>query len=149
MPQPPTTVRALRIEDKRGWRRLYRAYAKFYEVEDADLDIVWSWLIDPRHVLRGLIAIRDGRAVGLAHYRAVPRPLPGSVAGYLDDLFVEPAARGSGAADALMRALQHIAASHRWTEVRWITRSDNARARAFYDRYAEATDLITYHLRIE
>jgi ribosomal protein S18 acetylase RimI-like enzyme len=48
-----------------------------------------------------------------------------------------------------MDALQHIAASHRWTEVRWITRSDNARARAFYEKYAEATDLITYHLRIE
>jgi ribosomal protein S18 acetylase RimI-like enzyme len=148
MPQP-TTVRPLRIEDKRGWRRLYRAYAKFYEVQDADFDIVWSWLVDPHHVLRGLIALRDGRAIGLAHYRAVPRPLHGAVAGYLDDLFVEPAARGSGAADALMGTLQNIAASHRWTEVRWITRSDNARARAFYDRYAEATDLITYHLRIE
>jgi ribosomal protein S18 acetylase RimI-like enzyme len=145
----PTTVRALRLEDKRSWRRLYRGYIRFYGVAEADIDIVWSWLIDPHHVLRGLLALRDGRAIGLAHYRAVPRPLHGSVAGYLDDLFVEAAARGSGAADALMGALRHIAASHRWTEVRWITRSDNARARAFYDRYAEATDLITYQLNVE
>ena len=145
----PTTVRPVRPDDKRAWRRLYRGYAKYYGIEDPDLDIVWSWLNDSRHVLRGLIAIRDRRAIGLAHYRAVPRPLNGSVAGYLDDLFVEPAARGTGAANALMDALQHIAASHRWTEVRWITRGDNARARAFYEKYAEATDLITYHLRIE
>jgi ribosomal protein S18 acetylase RimI-like enzyme len=146
MPEP-TTVRAVRVTDKRAWRRLYRGYAKFYEVE-ADLDVVWSWLNDPRHVLRGLIAERNGRAIGFAHYRSVPRPLLGSFAGYLDDLFVEPAARGSGAADALIGAVRHIAASHRWAEVRWITRSDNARARAFYDRYAEATDMVTYQMRI-
>lgn len=142
------TVRSVRVGDKRAWKRLYRAYVRSYEVDDADLDIVWAWVIDPRHVLRGLIAERDGRAVGLAHYRAVPRPLHATVAGYLDDLFVESTSRGLGVADALLTTLRHIAASHRWTEIRWITRADNARARAFYDRYAEATDLITYHMRV-
>jgi ribosomal protein S18 acetylase RimI-like enzyme len=147
MPEP-ITVRAVRIGDKRAWKRLYRGYVKFYEVDDADLDIVWAWVVDPRHVLRGLIAEREGRPVGLAHYRAVPRPLHATVAGYLDDLFVESTSRGLGVADALLSALRHIAASHRWTEIRWITRADNTRARAFYDRYAEATDLITYHMHV-
>ena len=42
-----------------------------------------------------------GRLLGLAHFRPMPRPLTGSTAGFLDDLFVAPAARGAGVGDAV------------------------------------------------
>lgn len=44
--------------------------------------------------------------------------------------FVEPAARGSGAAQALLGALRGEARLRGWSVVRWITAEDNYRARA-------------------
>ena len=43
---------------------------------DEIADTVWSWLNDPAHVLNCLIAEDvSGKAIGLAHIRAMPRPL--------------------------------------------------------------------------
>jgi hypothetical protein len=36
---------------------------------------VWSWLRDPGHGLSGLVAVADGKVVGLAHFRPMPSPL--------------------------------------------------------------------------
>ena len=49
--------------------------------------------------------------VGLAHFRPFARPLAASIGGFLDDLFVAPEARGSGAAQALIEAVAATAAS--------------------------------------
>ncbi len=54
----------------------------------------------------GLVAEQDGRVVGIAHVRPVVRMLHARVDGYLDDLFVDPDARGSGAAAALLGAVR-------------------------------------------
>ena len=32
----------------------------------------------------------EGKIVGIAHYRTMPRPIKGQYIGFLDDLFVEP-----------------------------------------------------------
>ena len=133
------------------WRELYRAYADFYHeaVTDAQLDLVWSWITDPGHDVKALL-VRDasGAAVGLAHYRPYFRPLAAAVAGHLDDLFVTPAARGTGAVDALLEALRTIARQRGWSKVRWITADDNHRARSKYDQVAERTMWVTYDMQV-
>ena len=134
--------------DKAEWRVLFDGYADFYRVaiNDEIADKVWNWLLDPGHVLEGLLA-RDstGSAVGLAHIRTCPRTLGGSEIGFLDDLFVLPEARGSGAADALLAALGDLADTRGWPSIRWITQHFNARGRAFYDRYTGGpSDFIMY-----
>lgn len=136
-------------QDRAEWQRLFSGYAAFYDMEldAATLDRVWSWLLDPAHVLEGLIT-HDGRnrAVGMAHVRACPRPLGGHAIGFLDDLFVLPEARGEGAAEALFAALQQLAADRDWPALRWITRASNHRARAFYDHYTGGpTEFLLYH----
>src|SRR6059058_4653273 len=93
------------------WRELYRGYAEFYEVAQTDEQAtrVWTWLHDPAHEQRGLVVRgRDGVAVGLAHYRPFARPLRASTGGFLDDLYVDAAARGSGAVDALLTRLRDV-----------------------------------------
>lgn len=57
-------------------------------MDDAIADRGWAWLIDPLHVLEGLLT-RDsnGLAVGIAHVRACPRSLGGYEIGFLDDIF--------------------------------------------------------------
>jgi ribosomal protein S18 acetylase RimI-like enzyme len=139
--------------DRGEWAVLYRAYADFYEEDmpDERLDLVWSWLTDPE-VDFGALLVRpagDGPAVGLAHYRPYLRPLAGSVGGYLDDLFVHPAARGGGAVDALLSSLREIGLARGWSKIRWITADDNYRARSKYDHVAERTTWVTYDMWLD
>jgi len=136
------------LGDKADWRGLFDGYAEFYGVAmtDSIADEVWRWLLDPGHVFEGLLARDDaGRAVGLAHVRACPRPLGGCEIGFLDDLFVLPEARGSGVAEALFAALAALARDRAWPTLRWNTQHFNARGRAFYDRYTDGpSDFILY-----
>ncbi len=78
--------------------------------------------------------------------RAFARPSTASIGGYLDDLYVDPHARGTGAADALLAALAQLAAERGWSVVRWITADDNHRARSKYDQHATRTHWITYDM---
>lgn len=141
-------TRFVRPQDERAWRALFDGYAAFYEapMDDGIAGRVWRWLNDPNHVLEGLVtADGGGSLVGLAHVRACPRPLGGHEIGFLDDLFVAPEARGSGAADALFEALRELARKRGWPMIRWATQDFNARARAFYDRYTGGpSDFILY-----
>lgn len=134
--------------DKLEWRVLFDGYAAFYRVpmDDATADKVWQWLLDPDHVLEGLLTRNtNGDAIGLAHVRACPRSLGGCEVGFLDDLYVVPEARGSGAADAIFAALQELASARNWSAIRWITQHFNERGRAFYDRYTNGpSDFIMY-----
>ena len=143
------TVRPVEEPDHKAWERLYRGYADFYRVEtDATkLRTLFGWLLDPAHVCEGLIAETNaGEIIGLAHYRAMPSPLRGAEVGFLDDLFVDPAQRGSGAGEALLREVDAIAALRGWAVVRWITRDNNYRARGLYDRLSVRSDWITYEM---
>jgi len=151
MTSRPFTVGPPSSEDAAKWRELYRAYAGFYEeaVTDSQLDLVWSWITDPDHDVKALL-VRDADSlvVGLAHYRPYFRPLAAAVAGHLDDLFVTPSARGTGAVDALLEALRTIARQRGWSKIRWITADDNHRARSKYDQVAERTMWVTYDMQV-
>jgi GNAT superfamily N-acetyltransferase len=138
-----------RPEDYPDWRHLYDGYAAFYKMpmDDAIAGRVWQWLLDPQHVLDALLA-RDGggRVIGLAHFRAMPRPLTGSMAGFLDDLFVDPRWRGRRVADQLIAAVAAQGRERGWTLIRWLTADDNYRGRGVYDRLAKRTLWITYQM---
>lgn len=143
--RPPTS------SDRERWGVLYRGYAEFYKVDqtDAAADIVWGWLMDPDHELRCLLAEdAGGHVVGLAHYRPYANPLTAGTDCFLDDLFVDPASRGSGAADALLTELRTVAAANGWSVVTWLTADDNYRGRAKYDKYATRTHWITYEMPV-
>ena len=143
-------IRPVTADDRAAWKGLYRGYAEFYRVEQTEdmRDRVWGWLMDAGHEVQGIVAVRDGTLVGLAHYRPFARPLAASTGLFLDDLFVAPAARGSGAADALMARLAGIARAEGHSVVRWITQDENARARAVYDRVATPIPFVTYDMTV-
>lgn len=149
----PTRLRIVAVTDahRQDWERLYQQYANFYGVEQTPQmrARVWSWINDPAHEVEGLVAVdADGRAIGLAHFRPFARPLAAATGGFLDDLFVAPEARGSGAAQALLDALADIGRARGWSLIRWITADDNYRARAAYDRVSDRTKWLTYEIRL-
>lgn len=143
-------IRRPHRRDRADWERLYAAYADFYHVpQSAEMRArVWGWLHDPAHEIECLVAEGDSGLVGLAHFRPYALPLDASTGGYLDDLFVDPAARGSGAARALIEAIAAEGRARGWTALSWITAEDNARARALYDKLATAAKWKTYEMRL-
>lgn len=137
--------------DRPDWTRLYQGYAEYYRMpmDDTILATVWDWLQAPDGPLQGRLARNaDGTAIGLMHFRAMPSPLRGAKIGFLDDLYVDPAHRGSGAVDTMLEALREEAHHQGWPFVRWITKEQNYRARGVYDRHATRTDWLTYQLDV-
>jgi GNAT superfamily N-acetyltransferase len=143
--EPPTP------QDKPAWEALFLGYRRFYEMPDDPeiIERVWGWINNPNHQTECLLA-RDagGDPIGLAHFRSLARPLSGTEAGFLDDLFVAEASRGSGAADALVNAIAEIGRTRNWSWLRWFTAEDNYRGRGFYDRVAHVTPWKTYQVDI-
>lgn len=145
------TIRTPQAADRQAWDALYQGYARFYNVEQtADMrERVWGWLQDTAHECQCLMAFDDsGRAVGLAHFRAFARPLSASIGGFLDDLFVNPEARGSQAGTQLIAAIEAYGKAKNWSVIRWITADNNYRARNAYDKIATRTAWITYDIKL-
>lgn len=143
------SVRAARSADFGHWRELYQGYADFYRTPQADAaaELVWGWIHEPTHEVGCLLATGpDGSIAGFAHYRPFARPLAAATGCFLDDLYVDPAHRGTGAVDALLGELRRLAAARGWSVIRWITAADNERARAAYDRQATRTEWVTYDM---
>jgi GNAT superfamily N-acetyltransferase len=144
-----TKIVPITPEHRDDWERLYAAYAAFYKVEQTPemRARVWGWLQDPDHEVTGFLALDDsGRPIALAHFRPFARPLAAAMGGYFDDLFVDPAARGSGAAQALLAAIAEEGKKRGWSVIRWITAEDNYRARSVYDRVGVKTKWVTYDI---
>lgn len=145
------TIRSVEQRDRAEWDALYQGYADFYKVTQTDAmrHRVWSWLFDATHGTEGLVAVNEnGKLIGLTHFRRFARPLSASTGGFLDDLFVDPAARGSGAARLLINAVADIGRARGWSVIRWITAEDNYRARALYDQVADKTKWATYDIKL-
>ena len=143
-------IRKPHAEDFAAWAKLYAGYAAFYRVTQTDemRARVWSWLQDPGYPVQGLVADEGGQLIGLAHFRPFSRPLSATTGGFLDDLFVDPAARGSGAAAALIAGVKAEGQAQGWSVIRWITAEDNYRARTLYDRVADRTKWVTYDIKL-
>lgn len=141
-------VREIEVSDHGAWIQLFRGYSTFYGRDDADhaAATLWDWLHDPAHEVEGALAILDDKAVGFAHFRRMPSPLRGAYIGFLDDLFVDPAARGNNVGEAMFAYLEGVRAARGWPVIRWITADDNYRARGLYDRIGRKTAWNTYEM---
>ena len=134
-------IRKLEQKDKENWTRLYNDYADFYKVpmNTGILDNLWSWIHDDNHIVNGICFELEGKIVGIAHYRTMPRPIKGQYIGFLDDLFVEPEFRGQKIAQKLIVHLKSLSKANNWDGIRWITHSSNQNAKKLYDKISNNT----------
>jgi GNAT superfamily N-acetyltransferase len=142
-----TTIRPLRREDEAEWRRLWRDYLAFYETElpEAIYASTFARLVDPEmRDYHGLLAVEDERPIGLVHYIFHRHGWQVEDVCYLQDLFVEPRLRGTGAGRKLMEAVYAAADANGTPNVYWNTQAFNATARRLYDRVGVATPFIKY-----
>jgi GNAT superfamily N-acetyltransferase len=117
---------------------LMRGYCDFYEVNPSDDELLAfsrELLASPELDGVQLLARDDeGRAIGFATILWTWSTLSASRIAVMNDLFVSPDGRGSGAADALIEACAERAREHGATSLEWQTARDNERARKVYDR---------------
>jgi GNAT superfamily N-acetyltransferase len=117
---------------------LMRGYCDFYEVDPADdalLAMSRALLANPEFEGVQLIA-RDGggKAIGFATIFWSWSTSSAARIGTMNDLFVSADARGSGAADKLIRACVERCRERGAVRVEWQTALDNQRAQAVYER---------------
>lgn len=86
----------------------------------------------PRPLFEALLAERDGRAVGMLTYLTLYSSWRGRPALMIHDLFVQEAARGTGAGKALIARLSDIARQRDCCRVDVNVLDWNEKARAFY-----------------
>ncbi|WP_442581048.1 N-acetyltransferase family protein [Mesorhizobium sp. ASY16-5R] len=146
---PEIVVRPLQQSDHAEWRRLWTAYLTFYEttLSDEVYALTWRRLFEAGEFEpKGLLALLDGKPVGLTHYLFHRSCWAKADNCYLQDLFADPDVRGKGVGAALIAAVREAAAKKGVTNVYWMTHETNATARKLYDRVARRTGFIEYDL---
>ncbi|MBZ8132649.1 GNAT family N-acetyltransferase [Afifella sp. IM 167] len=139
-------VRPLAEADRAAFAPLWQAYLDFYgtRLEPEVTDTTWRRIVDPTGPLCAFGAFLEGRLAGFAIYFFHPGTWTTAERCYLEDLFVAAEARGSGVGRALMEAVFSAAGAAGASEVYWQTETDNAVARALYDRLGELTEYVKY-----
>ncbi len=140
-------VEPLRHEDEAAWRRLWEAYLAFYgtALPEAVYASSFARLVDPGVTdYRGLLAWREDTPVGIANVIFHRHGWQVADVCYLQDLFVDPEVRGTGAGRALIEAVYAMADANGTPNVYWLTQEFNTKARALYDRIGRATPFIKY-----
>jgi GNAT superfamily N-acetyltransferase len=141
------TVRPLEPRDGERWRQLFDGYIAFYEaqVPNEVIALTWQRLLDGQDGMAGFVAVDDAdQPVGIVHlvfHRSTWSPAQYC---YLEDLYVDPAARGKGIGRALIEASYREADRRGATRTYWATQTGNAQARKLYDALATLTPFVQY-----
>jgi GNAT superfamily N-acetyltransferase len=138
------TIGVLGEDDRAAWEVLARGYKEFYGTPTTDEQYETTW----RQLMAGtefhaLGARLNGDLVGITHYFFHPALWYGEVC-YLQDLFVAEAARGQGAARALIERVADAARDRGASSLYWHTQEQNERARVLYDKVASFKGFIRY-----
>lgn len=142
-------VRDAAPDDEAAWRRLWANYLAFYEttLPDAITGRTWRRALEPGSPILARIAEHDGAIVGFAMAVLHEGTWVEAPICYLEDLFVDPQARGAGVGRALIEDLQHLGQDRGWSRLYWNTATDNP-ARRLYDRFTPAERTVRYQLAL-
>jgi GNAT superfamily N-acetyltransferase len=145
---PDFRVRAIERTDRLQWTPLWRGYLDFYraQVNDEVDNVTFARIFDPLEPIHALVAERRGELIGLTHYLFQRSTWLINPQCYLQDLYVNEAARGAGVGRALIAAVVDAAKEAGAVRVYWNTHETNAVARQLYDAVAERTGFIQYRI---
>ena len=140
------TVRPLAAADKPAWLKLWAGYLEFYKtgLPPDVTEAAFERLTGADEDMFGLVAEQDGRIVGIAHGILHRSTWAKGLYLYLNDLFVSPDVRGSGAGRALIGAVYAHADAIGVERVYWLTHETNTTARRLYDSLAFNDGFLEY-----
>lgn len=138
--RPPTE------RDKDRWKALFAAYQKFYraKIPETVVENTWKRIHDPASNVNALVAEVDGTVVGITHYLFHDSTWSERNNCYLEDLYVDKAARGHDAARKLIDGVEAAARARGAFRVYWHTQVFNGAARSLYDTVTPPSSFIVY-----
>jgi GNAT superfamily N-acetyltransferase len=141
-------IERLGIADAAKLDETRRAYAvELGGSGDADLAFTKRLLGDPDVRIWG--AFEGDALTGFAVVMELPDAIHGTITGMMDDLFVAPAWRKRGIAQAIIVAIVEHAKAKGWSHLRWLVHEGDAAAIALYDKLAEQVALRSYVIRLD
>jgi GNAT superfamily N-acetyltransferase len=143
------TIRELRTDDWEGWSALWAGYLGFYraELDDLTTQSTFERLCAGEDGMFGLLALDDGaKAIGMANCVVHASTWSRQPKCYLEDLYVDPAARGSDVGRALLQAVKAAGTERGADTAYWHTQQYNGRARSLYDQVGRPTSFVVYEM---
>ncbi len=140
-------IRPIEIKDRAEWNTLWKGYLDYYETELAAemYELAFDRMLSGKDgEFHGMVAEKDGELIGLVHYLFHRHGWRVEPVIYLQDLYVNNAARGTGAGRALIEAVYKAADAAECPSVYWLTQDFNENGRRLYDRVASKTPFIKY-----
>lgn len=143
------TIRAALPSDEAVWRSLWSGYCDFYaaKLPEEVTSRTWKRILDPDSAVMCVVAEAEGQVLGFANCVVHENTWESQAVCYLEDLYVDPAARGRGVGRALIEWLRNAMRAEGWARLYWLTREDNAQARRLYDQFAQADGFVRYVIR--
>jgi len=143
-------VRGVKDSDFHEWQALWLGYNEFYGRHgDTALPaettlMTWSRFFDAYEPMHALVALKDGKVVGIAHFLYHRSTIQVAPRCYLQDLFTSASARGQGVARSLIEQVYVEAAAAGCHRVYWQTHETNTTAMRLYDKIAEKSGFLVY-----
>ena len=148
------TIRPVARTDHDQWLPLWDGYNAFYErsgptaLAPEITRMTWQRFFDAYEPVHALVAEADGRLIGLVHYLFHRNTAMIAPTCYLQDLFTDATARGSGIGRALIEAVYERARIAGSPRVYWMTHETNLTAMKLYDQVAERSGFVQYRKQI-
>ncbi|HEX4269693.1 MAG TPA: GNAT family N-acetyltransferase [Steroidobacteraceae bacterium] len=143
-------IRPIRRADYDAWRPLWDGYNAFYgrsgvtALPEPITQATWERFFDAAEPVYALVAEREGRVAGLAHYLFHRSTTRLRDVCYLQDLFTASELRGLGIGRRLILGVYDAARAAGCNRVYWQTHVDNRPGRALYDKVARDHGFIVY-----
>ncbi|WP_375577040.1 GNAT family N-acetyltransferase [Paracidovorax oryzae] len=143
-------VRPIQPTDYEAWKPLWDGYNSFYGREGNTAlppeitAATWGRFFDSTEPVFALVAVSEGKLVGITHYLFHRSTTRLELTCYLQDLFTEHAARGRGVGRALIDGVYQAARAAGIKRVYWQTHETNAAGRQLYDKVAKHVGFIVY-----
>jgi GNAT superfamily N-acetyltransferase len=146
----PIEIRPVQPSDKARWLVLWQGYLDFYKttVSTEQTERTWARIMDPDFNMKCAVAVMDGQVVGFTTYNFQNSTWSPNGHCYLEDLFVDPTVRGSGAGRALIDYVKAYALEMKCSRLYWNTDADNDVARKLYDTYVLESGKRQYRVQL-
>lgn len=116
---------------------------------DKVLKSLWQKIQSGTSNIHGYILIDKNKSdfvVGFFNYILHEDTWSESLSCYVEDAFIKPDYRRTGAMFSIFENLSRRFSQNDWYRIHWMTERDNKNAQNFYDRIADRTSWIRYEL---